>query len=169
LKSFIVFNPIGETDSVNHLLYAQEIYDLDLDSTRLVVLSACETGTGQLIHGEGLMSLSRAFAYAGCPGIVTSLWKAEDKTTAFLTGKFHHYLEQGYLTDEALQKAKLDLLNSDDMDPRFKSPAYWAHLVFIGPYEPRRSSQSYWWLGGFVLLALLAGFYIIRKKRRANG
>ena len=74
-------------------LYAPEISNLKLDSTQLVILSACETGTGQLVKGEGLMSLSRAFAYAGCPDIITSLWKAEDKTTAFLTQQLHYYLE----------------------------------------------------------------------------
>ena len=89
-QSFITFYP----STPDYKLYAGEIADLKLDSTQLVILSACETGAGQLVKGEGLMSLSRAFAYAGCPNIITSLWKAEDRTTAYLTQQLHYYLEK---------------------------------------------------------------------------
>ncbi len=137
-RSFIAFYP-GKGE---YKLYAPEIADLRLDSTRLVILSACETGTGQLIKGEGLMSLSRAFAFAGCPDIITSLWKAEDRTTAFLTQRLHYYLDKKYTIDKALQQARLDLLHDKDTDPRFQTPNYWAHLIFIGEYEHGQSSPG---------------------------
>jgi CHAT domain-containing protein len=164
-KSYIAFYP-GTTD---HLLYAPEIYNLDLDSTHLVILSACETGTGQLVRGEGLMSLSRAFAYAGCSNIITSLWKAEDRTTSFITQKLHYYLKNGYSKAIALQKSKIDLLSSSEFPPALKSPNYWAHLVFIGDYEPGRKSFYPTWLIMTVCL-FIAGiiFWAQRRTKKAD-
>jgi CHAT domain len=110
------------------------------------------------------MSLSRAFAYSGCPNIVTSLWKANDKTTAFITSRLHHYLGKGFAKDRALQQAKVDLLKSDEISPRLKSPNYWAHLVFIGNYKPSPAA-SYWiWLAaGFTVLIALV--LLLRKRK----
>ena len=156
LKSFIAFYPSTNSQADNYKLYAPEIYNMNLDSTQLIILSACETGTGKLVKGEGLMSLSRAFAAAGCPNIITSLWKAEDKTTAFITQHLHHYLDKGYTNDKALQQAKLDLLKSDTIDPRFKTPNYWAHLIFIGNYEPNHKKKNWWW----VAIGIIAGAII---------
>jgi CHAT domain-containing protein len=168
-RSFIAFYP-GNYASDDYKLYAQEIYDMQMDSTQMIILSACETGTGQLIKGEGLMSLSRAFAYAGCPNIITSLWKAEDKTTAFLTRRMYHYLDKGLSRDKALQKAKTDLLQTAEIDPRFKAPNYWAHLVFIGQYEPAKTSGSWWLIGGIILLAgVILLFMSARRKGRVLG
>ena len=162
LRSYIAFAN-NSNDSTSDLLYAQEIYDLSLDSTKLVILSACETGTGQLVHGEGMMSLSRAFAYAGCPDIVTSLWKAEDKTTAFLTMRLHYYLGKNKTKDEALHLAKLDLLNSKEIDERLKTPNYWAHIIFIGEYETTNSSALKWWYA--LPLLFLVAIFIFRSKK----
>lgn len=164
LRSYIAFYP--STDE--YRLYAQEIYDMNLDSTQLIILSACETGTGQLVKGEGLMSLSRAFAYAGCPNIITSLWKAEDKTTAFITRQLHHYIDNGLSKDVALQRAKLDLLKSKEIDPRFKTPNYWGHLLFIGDYEPGHQSKKWWWIAaGIIVLTTVYLFIKHKKKSRA--
>jgi CHAT domain-containing protein/tetratricopeptide (TPR) repeat protein len=159
-RSFIAFYPGTE----DYKLYAQEIYDLRLDSTDLVILSACETGTGQLIKGEGMMSLSRAFAYAGCHNIITSLWKAEDKTTAFLTQRLHVYLNKGYNKDKALQQAKLDLLANEEIAPRFKTPNYWAYLLFIGNYQPEQSRIKKWGWVAVVLIVVLLMYYIVKRK-----
>ena len=161
-RSFIAFYP----NTSDYKLYAQEIYNLNLDSTQLVILSACETGAGKLIKGEGLMSLSRAFAYAGCPNIITSLWKAEDNTTAFITQRLHYYLDKKFTKDKALQQAKLDLLNNKEIDPRFKSPEYWAHLIFIGNYEPRQDSSNWWWVATIILIGALVYKLVKRKARR---
>jgi CHAT domain-containing protein/Tfp pilus assembly protein PilF len=166
-RSYIAFAK-NNTDSTANLLYAQEIYDLSLDSTRLVILSACETGTGQLVHGEGMMSLSRAFAYAGCSDIVTSLWKAEDKTTAFITRRLHYYLDNKKTTDEALHLAKLDLLNSNEIDERLKTPNYWANIIFIGEYEPSVSSSFKWWFIIPILFFAGVAFYFVRQRRKGR-
>lgn len=164
LRSYITFYP--DNNPHNYRLYAAEIYNMNLDSTQLIILSACETGTGKLVKGEGLMSLSRAFSYAGCPNIITSLWKAEDKTTAFISQRLHIYIQKGFSKDIALQQAKLDLLNSNEIDPRFKTPDYWAHLVFIGQYERSRSSNNWWWVAGSILFLTLA--YLFYKRRNSS-
>lgn len=165
LKSFIAFYP-QQKDSVDeYTLYAQEIYNLRLDSIHLIILSACETGSGQLIKGEGLMSITRAFAYAGCPNIITSLWKAADKTTAFITQHLHFYLDKGFTKDRALQLAKSDLLNSNEIPPSLKTPNYWAQLIFIGNYQPETKPFCWWWLiTGLVIM--LIGLLIYKKKSR---
>ncbi len=163
-QSFIAFAGGNNSDSVVSRLYTEEIYNLALDSTRLVILSACETGAGQLVHGEGMMSLSRAFAYAGCPDIVTSLWKAEDKTTAFLTRRLHFYLSEKLSADKALHLAKLDLLKSSEIEERLKTPNYWAHLIFIGAYEPGRQPFFKWWYA--IPFLLITGTWIFFRRRK---
>ncbi len=161
-RSYIAFYP----DSSDYLLYAPEIYNLDLDSTQLVILSACETGTGQLVKGEGLMSLSRAFSYAGCSNIIASLWKAEDKTTSFITKQLYRYLNKGYSKTKALQKAKLDLLNDKAISPSLKSPNYWSHLVFIGDYEANTKSTIPIWLIMSACLFIAGILLILQRKNR---
>lgn len=160
-RSFISFYPGNNASR----LYAKEIYDLRLDTTSLVILSACETGSGKLVKGEGLMSLSRAFAYAGCPSIITSLWKAEDNTTAFICQRLHYYLSRNETKDKALQMAKLDFLNSSSTDPRFKTPNYWAHLVLIGDYEPDHK-RSNWPYVALSIVAIMLGYYFLKQKTR---
>ncbi|MBS1575532.1 MAG: CHAT domain-containing protein, partial [Bacteroidetes bacterium] len=136
------------------------------DSTRLIILSACETGSGQLIRGEGMMSLSRAFTYAGCRNMISSLWKAEDITTSFILQRLYNYLDKGYTRDKALQQAKIDLLNSDKIEDRFKTPSYWAHLVLIDTYESTKVNRHMvWFFVGFILLTI---FIFIYKKSLAR-
>jgi CHAT domain-containing protein len=153
--SYIAFFP-----GKDFRLYSAEISNLKLSSAQLVILSACETGTGKLIKGEGLMSLSRAFAYAGCHNIITSLWMAEDLSTAYLSKRLHHYLEKNYTKDEALRKAKVDLLNDPAIDPRLKLPSFWAHLVFIGHYEKEARSAGWIWLILIPVIAAIIFFFL---------
>jgi CHAT domain-containing protein len=163
-RSFIAFYPSNN----DYKLYAGEIYNMRLDSTELVILSACETGTGKLIKGEGLMSLSRAFAYAGCKNIITSLWKAEDATTSFITKQLHTYLSKGFTKDKALRQAKLDLLKSTDINPQLKTPNYWAHLVFVGNYEEGPSSSNWIWVAFAIIFFAFVYLLMLRKKPRRN-
>src|SRR4029077_12360043 len=81
LGSYIEFYGLKKDADTGHRLYEQEVYTLDLKTARLVILSACETGNGLLINGEGVISLSRAFSYAGCKTVITSLWKADELST----------------------------------------------------------------------------------------
>lgn len=161
--SFISFYPTTSSRD-DYLLYAEEIANLSLNNTNLVILSACETATGNLIKGEGVMSLSRAFAYAGCPNVVTSLWNANDFSTAYLTNRLHSYLDKKYSISEALRQSKLDYINDKSINPRMKTPFYWSHLIFIGNYSAERSS-NYWWVL-FLLAGLVAIFGVIQIIKR---
>ncbi|WP_232541000.1 CHAT domain-containing protein [Spirosoma endbachense] len=159
-NSYIAFYP-GETDK----LYTDDIYNLSLTSTGLAVLGACETGSGQIRKGEGILSLARAFAYAGCPSVVTTLWKANDETTSFLTIRLHHYLEEGMSTDRALQQARLDFFESP-IFPKYDHPYYWANYTLLGNYNPVMPdgdrSMAVWWL----LLVVGIGLLVFWQRKR---
>ncbi len=108
-------------------LLLDELYKQNIHAN-LTVLSACETNLGKYEGGEGVMSLSRAFAYAGCPSLVATLWQANDLSTKKIIVEFYQNLKKGACKDEALQQAKLTYLkNCDDAHP-----FYWANLAVIG-------------------------------------
>jgi CHAT domain-containing protein len=164
LGSYIEFYGVKSDADTLHRLYEQEIYNLDMKQARLLILSACETGNGSLVNGEGIISLSRAFSYAGCKSVITSLWKADDIATSFIVKRLHLYLQKGLATDEALQKAKIDYLNSNDIDERFKTPAYWAHLILIGQHQPLIETGISWYIIlTAILLTGLFAFFLIKK------
>jgi CHAT domain-containing protein/tetratricopeptide (TPR) repeat protein len=164
-KSLIAFYPFTDLPVAENNLYLQEIYNLKLDATKLVVLSACETGTGKLAKGEGLMSLARAFTYAGCPNILGSLWKADDKSTAWIMQRFYKYYNDDTDAATALQKAKLDYIESPEIEKRFKSPNYWAHLVLTGVPENKTNINKWIWLGLSFLLLTSIFFYFSKRKK----
>lgn len=141
-NSYIALYNQGTTDT-GYKIFAHELYNLQLPHTQLVFLSACETGSGKVSQSEGALSLSRAFAFAGCPNIITSLWKAEDKSTAYISRHFYDYAEKGYTYAEALQQAKKDLLADASMS-QFHAPQYWSHLIFIGDVQEQKSSLWMW-------------------------
>ena len=162
-RSYIAFYPTGTNDN---RLYAHELRTAPLSNVQLIFLSACETASGKLIGGEGVMSLSRALSYAGCPNLVTSLWKAEDHTTAYLSIRFYAYLRKGYGFAEALRSAKIDLIR-DGRYAQFHSPQYWSHLVFIGASNQASSHVYLWLLAASVgLVGLFTGWWLRRRKRK---
>jgi CHAT domain-containing protein/Tfp pilus assembly protein PilF len=114
------------------LLQGTEILDLKLDAD-MVVLSACGSGLGKLVRGEGLVGLSRAFFYAGTRSLVVSLWNVDDASTAEVMKAFYRRLSRGKGRAEALREAKRDLLRSDR--PLYHHPYYWAPLVLVGRGE----------------------------------
>ncbi len=169
-QSYISFYGDAVATNTSARLYEQEIYHLNMANTRLAILSACETGSGRLVNSEGVISLSRAFSYAGCKSVITSLWKADDAATAFITKKLHMYLQQGDAIDIALQKAKLDYLKTDEVETRFKKPSYWANLILIGDARQITATKANWFLIACTMfLFVFAALYLIktvyRKKR----
>ncbi|HTI10594.1 MAG TPA: CHAT domain-containing tetratricopeptide repeat protein [Puia sp.] len=158
--SYIAFFP-KKKSPMDDCLFLEELYGLNMNATRLVIISACETGQGELVSNEGVISLARAFAYAGCESTINSLWKADDRATSFILERFHGYLQKGLTKSKALREAKLDYLKSDAVN---KSPAFWAHLILIGNTEPLYTSgiRGVWKWGIFVLLAAML-FFIIRR------
>ncbi|MEX2232432.1 MAG: CHAT domain-containing protein [Cyclobacteriaceae bacterium] len=110
-------------------LFAGEIYNLELNAN-LVTLSACQTGLGKVLKGEGVIGLSRALVYAGAKNIIVSFWNVADESTSLLMKDFYHNVLENpgadYSTD--LRKAKLKLLNNE----KYSAPFYWAPFVLIG-------------------------------------
>ncbi|MGM9507732.1 CHAT domain-containing protein [Larkinella sp. GY13] len=164
-NSNIAFFPADSS----HRLYAHELDLLDLRHIRLAVLSACRTGSGQFHEGEGLLSLSRAFASAGCPQVITSLWNANDGTTATLTRLFYEELRRGQPTDVALQQAKLRFLTMQATAGAFTPPHFWAHLILMGNHQPVYPGPSGWpwgWLGMGITVFLGFVTYILYRYYR---
>ena len=112
------------------LLQVYEVFNLKLNAD-LVVLSACETGLGKEVKGEGLMGLTHAFLYAGTPSVLVSLWNVQDRSTADLMINFYQQLDRGEDKAEALRQAKLRLIQQN----RFAQPYYWAPFILIGSPE----------------------------------
>ncbi len=153
------------------MLNTSDIYNMNLNS-KLIVLSACNTGNGKLRNGEGVMSLSRAFLYAGCPSMIMTLWSVEDKAGSELMISFYGYLSKGFSKDKAMQLAKIDYIKTS---PASKThPYYWAAYVPIGDQSPlNQSPRDYSSMAYFVLLAGIGlgitPFFTNRKlKRRIN-
>lgn len=122
-----------ENKGEDGVLQASEIYDMHLPRTRLVVLSACQTGNEQSIRGEGPIGVARPFLKAGVPLVVASLWPIDSSATAELMISFHRHRKQDKRwTVEALRLAQLDMLGSSEQ--AYRHPYYWASFVVIGGY-----------------------------------
>jgi CHAT domain-containing protein len=109
------------------LLQVYEIFNLKLNAD-LVVLSACETGLGKEVKGEGIIGLTRAFLYAGTPSVVVSLWQVADHSTAGMMVKFYEELDRAVDKAEGLRRAKLGLMQTQ----RYAHPFYWAPFILVG-------------------------------------
>ena len=111
-------------------LSLNQIFNLDW-STELVVLSACETGLGETIQGEGIISLTRGFMYAGAKRVLVSQWAVDDTGTQKLITAFYEKLLNDQLTPSAaLRAAQLELAT----DPQWRSPYYWAAFSLQGDW-----------------------------------
>lgn len=155
MYSRLVLSKDNDTSGMDGYLHAYEIYELDLNA-QLAVLTACETGTGRNDDGEGVRSLGHAFAYAGCPSLVMSLWKIDEKVSSEIIERFYRYLAKGMPKHKALQQAKLDHLSA--AQDELVLPYYWAGMVLVGdvaPVEVSGSTWIWWILGGLLLLGLL--------------
>ena len=129
-------NHRGAANADDGLLTAEEIAALDLSSAELAVLSACDTGLGELRGGEGVFGLRRAFLLAGARTVVTSLWPVRDDWTrrfmqAFYRGRFVARLD----ADEALRAAHLELLAAARAERRADDPLLWAGFVAVGDWR----------------------------------
>ncbi len=153
----------ASNDSVS-ILSAREISKMNLPA-RLAVLSACNTGSGAIFRGEGVMSLARAFALAGCPAITANLWEVPSEETNRITTRFLALLKKGDSKDGALRSAKLDFLKH--AEPERRHPYFWAAQVLIGNEKPLHASRLGLWLGMLAgLLVVLAGVAYYRFKIR---
>jgi len=117
-------------DAGNGILTAEEVTAMNLLETGLVVLSACDTGRGQIRAGEGVFGLQRAFLVAGARCLLTSLWKVPDDPTAALMTEFHRRLRAGNSKTEALRRAR------QKVRAEYPHPADWAAFVLVGDPAP---------------------------------
>ncbi len=162
---------IDESDAMNHKVYftdkyltARELYQMDLNA-ELVVLSACNTGTGQLVQGEGVLSLTRGFIHAGCPSAIMSLWAVDDCTSAQIMGNFYQALVGQQSKDAALQHAKSTYLAQAE-DALSAHPYYWAAFVQVGNRAELSLQQSQWtyvvWIS--IVVMLLVCLWWLRRR-----
>ena len=156
--SFIALSKVNDSILDKNRLYVGELYNLNLNAD-MVVLSACETGLGELQKGEGIISLARAFTYAGAKSTINSLWSVNDASTKTLMEYFYQNIKNGKSKDEALRDAKLTYLENENYDP----PYFWASFIAMGNMEPIALSSefNYWWL---LLLPVVFGIIYFVKR-----
>ena len=142
----------------------KELY-LIRNNADLVVLSACQTNTGQLAIGEGVMSLSRGFLQTGSKSIISSLWNVDDHSSSRIMSSFYEQLNNKHTKPEALRKAKLSYLENVSLSE--SSPYYWASIVFIGNEAPVVLPTKFNLLYGVLitLLVIIIIVFILKKKR----
>lgn len=171
MYSKLIFYP-RQDSAEDGTLQTYELFNMKLRA-QLAVLSACNTGSGKLSSGEGIMSMARGFIYAGVPSIVMTLWSVDDKASSDLVVDFYRYLSQGKNKDQALRLAKLNYLKN--ADPLKSHPYYWAGYVDIGNTKPLVTTPDYmtiirFWLVLISLTLLLSwGIWIAinRKIKKA--
>lgn len=153
------------------LLSLPEIYSMQLDAN-MVSLSSCQTGLGALERGEGVMSLARAFNFAGSKSMLASQWSIVDQSSYAIMTAFYRYLDKGLSKDIALQKAKLDYLYDDKVSsPAYRIPPYWAAIIMVGDESPVvfvPAKHSYEWLWVLVVAGLISFILLFLHRQRSN-
>ena len=163
MQSKLIF--YQNNDSIEDgLLHAFELYNMRFDA-EMVVLSACETGYGKLLKGEGIASLARGFAYAGVPSLVLSHWQVDDRSTKEIMGLFYQNLAKGDRKSVALRRAKLTYLKT--APPGKGHPYYWGAFVVMGEDAPIKSDDFNMWIYlTFGTLLALSCLFLVGRWRR---
>lgn len=163
--SGLAFTPQDSAKEENDgLMHLYELYNLPINAD-LTVLSACETGAGKYARGEGIMSLGRAFRYAGCENIVMSLWKVNDKATTEIMTLFFQNLKAGMDKDEALRQAKIKFLSSPQ-NKYFTHPYYWSAFIISGDPSPVVNSPFNWINVAIITFVFLVTLLIFLYRRK---
>ncbi|MFW5820217.1 MAG: CHAT domain-containing protein, partial [Bacteroidota bacterium] len=164
-----LYSKLAFTQMVDSLedgfLHTYEIYNMQINAD-LAVLSSCNSGFGELQEGEGIQSLARGFAYAGCPSILMTLWEVADNSTVEIMEKFYFYLDKGYSKNEALRQSKIDFLSNAD---HLKSnPFFWSSFVLVGDTRPIYLKESTVVLMniGILLLPMPLLWFFYRRYRK---
>jgi len=142
-------------------LYLSDLISEERPITRLIVLSACQTGIGRLYEGEGVFSFNRGFAALGIPAAITNLWSIDSKSTYDLTELFYKYLRNGEPTDIALQKAKLEFIK---LNPE-SFPYHWAAPILTGKAEVIELKKPVNWTWIILSISILSLLLFVWYKR----
>lgn len=160
--SFLLFDTKNDT-SGDGRLYNYEI-SLARITSPMVVLSACNSGSGTLYHGEGLMSLARSFMLAGASSVVKTSWEVNDETSAAIIDRFYYYLSRGDSKDEAMNRARIEYIRNNP--PMCSNPYYWAAYEVVGDNTPvTHNKRAYAVMFGIIVI-LAAGFAVFYLRRR---
>ena len=150
------------------ILMGYEIADLNLSSD-LVTLSACETGRGKIIDGEGVLGLPRLFLGAGAKSVLMTHWKVDDKFASEMMPAFYnYYLNEGLSKGDALANAKRDILGRSKKvnDVYYQHPFYWASFTLYG--DPGQNRKSTFWSKVSVMAAVLFLVIVIMLRKRVT-
>jgi CHAT domain-containing protein len=154
---------LGSDSGEDGKLNTYEVYGMRLNA-KMVILSSCNTGTGTLHTGEGILSLARGFIYSGSQSVIMSMWEIEDRSGAEIVKTLYRYLKKGETKSNALQKARIKYLKSADM--LRSHPYFWASLVIYGNNAPVYHSGKLFIVFSFagLLICLLLIFYYRRPR-----
>lgn len=160
MNSILLFS--SEIYNTQHQLHAYEVYSKRSKSS-LVVLSACNTGTGKIESGEGVFSIARAFLLAGFSNVVLTQWSVADRSGTEIIDRYYYYLSAGHPADIALQQSKLDFLKNGD--PVKAHPYFWGPYIQTGNPIVIVQDKFEWKVYGGLIIALLLGLaYFIRRR-----
>ncbi len=163
LSGIVLSQVDNNGQTVNGVVRLQDIYAMNL-SADVVVLSACSTGIGKEVKGEGLMSLNNAFLQSGAKSVVASLWKVEDNATRELMKNFYSAMTNDKFTPpQALRQAQIKLRQNSN----YKSPFYWAAFTVQGDFKIVPNISSGYWNKFYFLILIpltLIGIYLYRKR-----
>lgn len=123
----------------------------------MVVLSACNSGSGILYHGEGIVSLARGFILAGASSVVKTSWDINDEVSAEIVTRYYKKLSEGNSKDESLRFAKLEYLKGSP--PSYSHPYYWASYELVGDNSPLIGNDH--WNKTAIILFLTSGCLLI--------
>jgi len=152
-NSCLVFTP-GADRNEDGLLFAHELDNLNLNAS-LAVLSACNTGSGKLMMGEGVLSLARGFIYSGCKNLIITLWKVDDNAGESIMESFYQKLKRGQTISSALSNSKLDYI--DHADSNFAHPFFWAGFIHLGQDQLIHLTRPF----KFWILLVLFGIFLL--------
>lgn len=152
----------SENSAEPESMLAYEIFEYPMHA-KLLVLSGCNTGFGNLEFGEGMLNLARTFFYNGVENIIATHWSVADKSSSNLMGYFYNYLSKSEPVDIAMQKAKIEFLKSED--PLRCHPYFWAGYISVGNPVVYKSYRWVW----FLTFPLMLVFGLVYYLKRLHG
>ncbi len=153
-ESSLIFN------GNDNILRTNDLYVAGINA-RLAILSACESGVGEVNSGEGTFSIARGFALVGVPSIIMSLWNVNDNAASELMLKFHDELSQGQSTARAINRVKRQYIST--ADEYTSHPYYWSAFVALGEDIDLKDNKRLYFMGGALLIIAILLATIVKK------